>query len=879
MSEDPTRRDHAEQNPSAAGQHLRLIEAAGGVGALALDLRSNRLTFTPRAAMLFGIDPATADATLEAWERGIFADDVLKLRAAVESALRDGAFNVDVRVRHPDGSVHWIGAKGEILPDTGDGARRLAAICTDITDRKTLEARLLAVNEVLESRAVTVNEEARILEILNRTGVALAGELDLQRLVQTLTDACVEIAEAQFGAYIYNVTNEHFDPSAPMTFSGVTPEVFAGFPKPRDTALFDPTFRGSCPVRSNDILADPRYGEEPPDHGMPAGHPSIRSYLAVPVISRSGQVLGGLFLGHNEPGVFTERAERIITGIAAQAAIAIDNARLYQTSLQEVRARKQTEAALQALNQTLEERVTERTRELEASFARLRESERRFRMLVEAVTDYAIFMLDPRGDVMAWNPGAERIKGYTATEIIGSHFSRFYTQEDRERDIPAIALSIAGSVGKYEGEGWRVRKNGERFWASVVVEAIRDPSGALLGFAKVTRDLTERRAVEEQLRQSQKMEAIGQLTGGVAHDFNNLLTVISGNMEALQRRLSNPDEGHLDRFVNAALHASSRAAALTHQLLAFSRRQPLQPTVVSANTLISGMSDMVRRVLPENITIETVLAGGIWQTFADANQLENCLLNLAVNARDAMPDGGKLTIEAANAYLDDEYAMGAEIPPGQYVSISVSDTGVGMAPDVLAKAFDPFFTTKDVGQGTGLGLSQVYGFVKQSGGHVKIYSEVGAGTSIKLYLPRHLAPDQATGDPIAAITIPHGSGQTILVVEDEPDVRSFAVETLQELGYNVLHAEDGPRGLRILDAHSDIALLLTDVGLPGGLNGRQFADAAQRRHSGLKVLFMSGYARNAIVHHGRLDPGVQLIVKPFSFAGLAVKIRQVLDGS
>jgi PAS domain S-box-containing protein len=744
MSEDQNSRDHAGQVAVAAEAHLRLIEAAGGVGALELDLTSNRLTFTPRAAVLFDVDPSTTDASLEMWTRGIFGDDVLKLHAALEAAPHTRAFNVDVRVRHSDGSVHWIAAKGEILPDRGDGARRLAAICTDITDRKALEVRLLALNEMFESRAATVSEEARILEILNRTGIALAAELDLQRLLQTVTDACVEIAEAQFGAYIYNVTSEHFDASLPITVSGVTPEVIAGLPMPRNTAVFDPTFRGSAPVRSNDILADPRYGQNPPYDGIPNGHPAVRSYLAVPVISRSGEVLGSLFLGHAEPGVFTERAERIITGIAAQAAVAIDNAHLYQTSLQDVQARKRTEEALHSLNQTLEQRVTERTQALETSLSLLRESERRFRMLVEAVTDYAIYMLDPVGTVMAWNPGAERIKGYTAQEIIGQHFSRFYTPEDRERDLPSIAISIARSAGKYEGEGWRIRKNGEWFWASVVVEAIRDPGGALLGFAKITRDLTERRAAEEQLRQSQKMEAIGQLTGGVAHDFNNLLTVIFGNLEALQRRLSNQGDGQLDRFVNSALHAASRAGALTHQLLAFSRRQPLAPTVVSANTLISGMSEMVRRVLPENITIETVLAGGVWQTFADANQLENCLLNLAVNARDAMPDGGKLTIEAANVYLDEEYAVGAEVPPGQYVGIFISDTGVGMAPDVLSKAFDPFFTTKDVGQGTGLGLSQVYGFVKQSGGHVKIYSEVGAGTTIKLYLPRHTAPDLAT---------------------------------------------------------------------------------------------------------------------------------------
>ena len=433
-------------------------------------------------------------------------------------------------------------------------------------------------------------------------------------------------------------------------------------------------------------------------------------------------------------------------------------------------------------------RVRERTQELEASNARLRESERRFRLLVEGVTDYAIYMLDPEGKVVNWNPGAERLKGYTSAEILGQHFSRFYTEEDRRNGLPAQFIGQAIATGKYEGEGWRVRKDGSRFWASVVMHAIRDADGQLLGFAKVTRDLTERREAEEQLRQIQKMEAIGQLTGGIAHDFNNLLTVISGNLETLQRRLGDNADDRLQRSISSALQGASRAALLTHQLLAFSRRQTLEPKSVSVNTLIARTSELLHRTLPEAISIETVLAGGVWNTFVDANQLENCLLNLAVNARDAMPEGGRLTIEAANVYLDEEYSAGAEVPAGQYVGIFVSDTGVGMTPDVAGRAFDPFFTTKEVGRGTGLGLSQVYGFVKQSGGHVKIYSEVGAGTTIKIYLPRLLSAETADEARPAAPAVPRGNQETILIVEDEAAVRSFAVELARELDYQVLDA-------------------------------------------------------------------------------------------
>jgi PAS domain S-box-containing protein len=739
-----------------------------------------------------------------------------------------------------------------------------------------LEARLLALNETLEARVAELRDEARTLEILNRSGVSLAAQLDLERLVQTVTDAGVALTEAQFGAFFYNVLNEQGEAYMLYTLSGVAREAFAGFPMPRNTPVFEPTFRGLGIVRSDDITADPRYGKVGPHFGMPKGHLTVRSYLAVPVTSRSGDVLGGLFFGHGDPGVFTEKTERILSGIAAQAAIAIDNAHLYMTSQREVEARTRTEEALQRLNETLEQRVENRTRQLEASFAELRDSERRFRLIAEAVTDYAIFMLDPGGHIINWNPGAERIKGYAAEEIIGQHFSRFYTAEDVARGMPQTVLDVAAGTGKHEAEGWRLRKDGSRFWASAVVGAIRDSDGTLLGFAKVTRDLTERRGMEEQLRQAQKMEAVGQLTGGVAHDFNNLLTVISGNVETLLRRLPESQDD-LRRLATAALRGATRGGVLTHRLLAFARRQALEPTAQSVNTLIAGMSEMLRRTLGENIRVETVLSGGLWSIYVDAIQLESSILNLAINARDAMPDGGKLTIEAANVYLDESYAAVAEVPSGQYVGIFVSDTGMGMTPEVISKAFDPFFTTKEIGQGTGLGLSQVYGFVKQSGGHIKIYSELGEGTTIKLYLPRHYAGEEAV-DVRAAPASPRAREETILVVEDDPDVRGYTVETLLELGYRVLEAVDGPSALRQLDTNLEIDLLFTDVGLPGEMNGRELADEAARRRRGLKVLFTSGYARNAIVHHGRLDPGVELIVKPFNFASLASKLRRVLDG-
>ncbi len=393
--------------------------------------------------------------------------------------------------------------------------------------------------------------------------------------------------------------------------------------------------------------------------------------------------------------------------------------------------------------------------------------------------------------------------------------------------------------------------------------------------------IVQREKAEETLRQVQKMEAIGQITGGVAHDFNNLLQIILGNLSVAQNRLESgkATPENLRQYIERATHGGQRAATLTKQLLAFSRRQPLEPKPIDVNKLTSGMSQLLHRTLGESIQIETVLSGGAWRASADANQLENALLNLAVNARDAMPRGGKLTIETANAFLDESYAsLHDGMKPGPYVSIAVTDTGAGMTKEVMEKAFDPFFTTKDIGHGTGLGLSQVYGFIKQSGGHVAIYSEVGQGTTVKLYLPRiigELHEDESSEHAAHAHDGP--IHDLILVVEDDPDVRTFTVETLRYLGYRVIEAENGRAALRLLEVTSGVQLLFTDVGLPGGLNGRQLADEVHARWPHLKVLYTTGYARNAIVHNGMLDPGVELITKPFTAAELGRKMRSILS--
>ncbi|MBB4261440.1 MULTISPECIES: PAS domain-containing hybrid sensor histidine kinase/response regulator [unclassified Bradyrhizobium] len=444
--------------------------------------------------------------------------------------------------------------------------------------------------------------------------------------------------------------------------------------------------------------------------------------------------------------------------------------------------------------------------------------------------------------------------------------------------VEFIRISVFNAMDRrrYESELLKAKRTAEE-----ANEALHQLNTTLE--ARVSAEVDQRMKAEAALRQSQKMEAIGQLTGGVAHDFNNLLTVIIGSIDSMGRVLqglpASPETARLNRLRDMAAHGARRAATLTSRLLAFSRRQALDPKSVDPNQLIKGIAELLQRTIGENIAFEVVTGAGTWQAMADPAELENAIVNLAVNARDAMPNGGKLTIETGNAHLDDAYVEGLDEPvePGQYVIIAVSDTGHGMDKDTLAKVFEPFFTTKEVGRGTGLGLSQVYGFLRQSRGHVRIYSEVDHGTTVKLYLPR-ADTELATFQPGERDTGGYYRGsECILVVEDDEALRSFSCSALRELGYAVLEASDGRSALELLDANSHVELIFTDVVLPGGLNGRQLVDEAVKLRPSLKVLFTTGYTRNAIVHNGTLDPSVTLIGKPFTLDALAKKMRQVLE--
>jgi len=726
----------SEQRVQITQERLELALASGRIAVFQFDPLGDDARVLGPLVSLFGVSEQTGAGglPLSSFIDGIHPEDRARVKTLIQASIDTAQpYEAEFRVTGGDRPRRVI-ARGQL--QTGvDGRKRLVGAVIDISEEKEAEDAL--------------REQTRALQTLNAAGSAVASELELSNVVQTVTDAGVVLTKAEYGAFFYTVRDEGEERYMLYALSGAEKAAFEPFEMPRKTEIFAPTYSGEAIVRADDIFEHPSFGRNQPYAGMPEGHLDIRSYLAVPVKSRSGEVLGGLLFGHSKPGVFTPQSESALSGLAAQAAVAIDNARLFEAAQREIAQRRAAEAELQALNSGLEER---------------------------------------------------------------------------------IAL-----------------------------------------------ELDQRMKAEEALRQAQKMEAVGQLTGGVAHDFNNLLTVIIGGLDTVRRNA--PDgNARLMRALDMAAQGAHRAATLTARLLAFSRRQPLEPKPLDLNLVVRDSTELLHRTLGETIELEGVLAPRLWPVEVDQNQLESAILNLAVNARDAMPDGGKLTIETANTLLDEAYsAMDREVAPGQYAMISVSDSGEGMTAAVLERVFEPFYTTKEVGRGTGLGLSMVYGFVKQSGGHVTIYSEPGEGTTVKLYFPRFrgsLGPER----PLGCAGAPESMAEeTVLLVEDNEDVRSYSASILTELGYHVLEASDAEEGLAIARKPGRIDLLFTDVVLPGR-SGRVLADEVRAFRPKIKVLFTTGYSRNAIVHQGRLDPGVNLITKPFSFDQLARRLRDVLDG-
>ncbi|HEX8839288.1 MAG TPA: PAS domain S-box protein, partial [Sphingomicrobium sp.] len=497
----------------------------------------------------------------------------------------------------------------------------------------------------------------------------------------------------------------------------------------------------------------------------------------------------------------------------------------------------------------------------------LLEAERRFRILVQGVTDYAIYMLDSDGRVTNWNAGAERIKGYTPEEITGQHFSKFYTPEDLEIGVPSKALETARETGRYEAEGWRLRKDGSRFWASVVLDAIRDPDGKLLGFAKITRDMTEKREAQqrleesrEQLFRSQKMEALGQLTGGLAHDFNNLLTAILGACELGIRNLNDPEK--VKRLLEGVRGSAQRGAGLTKQLLAFARAQQLEIKQIDLRSFFAEVTTLMRPSLRSNIEVVTELSDQLWPVDADAGALELAILNLAFNARDAMKDGGKLRISARNVVLDGK----PEGLKGEHVALQVADNGPGMTPQVMDRVFEPFFTTKSFGEGTGLGLSQVFGFAKQIGGAVVVESEPGRGASFTIYLPASHGATAAESRANAGNTLGH-----VLIVEDDTLVAELAAGMLTEFGFECTITHSAKEALERLASGEKPKLIFSDIVMPGGISGVELAEKVRDRFPELPILLTTGYSEQIAASHG-----FPILQKPYEMDKLASAVGDIL---
>ena len=541
--------------------------------------------------------------------------------------------------------------------------------------------------------------------------------------------------------------------------------------------------------------------------------------------------------------------------------------------------------ALRGANDALNAEIQQRNRveavlkrdiaERRAAQKALAESERRFRLLVQGVTDYAIFMLDTDGRVTNWNAGAQRIHQYAADEIVGEHFSRFYTEEERQRGEPARALQVAAYEGKYRAEGWQVRRDESVFWASFVIEAIRDEMGRPIGYAKVTRDVTERRAAQlaleraqEQLAQSQKMEALGQLTGSIAHDFNNLLMITSGYAQVLRRRLT---DAKLVKAAEAVQAAAHRGESLTRQLLAFSRRQPITPVVVDLKERIESVHEMLVGSLRGNVELRSDIPGDVWPVEVDIAELELALVNVAVNARDAMPGGGTLMLSVRNVTLKKN--DGIDQCEGDFVALALADSGVGIAPDVLPKIFEPFFTTKPLGKGTGLGLSQVYGFSRQAGGTVVATSAVGSGTTVTIYLPRsHATLTRAEeAPPTQAFS---GEG-LVLIVEDSPEVAEVTASLLEQLGYRTTHAENAIEALNRLQRGERIDAVLSDIVMPGSMNGVALAREINTRYPNMPVLLASGYSDVVQANESQFI----ILRKPFQLPALAKAMRETIERS
>jgi len=921
---DITDRQQAARALRDRERDLARVQRIGGMGGWEADLAGGLAQRSREYVQLHGMPPGADQEIPEQWLARVHPDD----RATAENELAEtlassrAEYKAEYRmVRPSDSEVRWMRSVAEIERDSEGRAVKMIGADLDVTDRRSAEqaaiaseGRLLAITDALPVLISYVDKDwafrfankpyeiwfgRPLAEIIGRrleelmdaemfaarqpfVARALAGETvtyeaDFVRSGQPIHTEIVHVPHRDEHGRVVGMYSVVQDVTARRLTERVLAESEERFRSIANSApvpmwvtrlggrrdFINRAYQDFLAVSYDEAVNfDWRKALHPDDlarifREQQAGESSLRPF-ALEARYRRGDGLWRWLRSESQPRWGPSGEHIGFIGVA-----------------HDVTASKEAEQKLTEINQTLETRIAERTQQLTATEALIQtffnhSSECHAVMVEEGEGRFRYEEANP-ATLQLYGKSREQVVGKTIEEIFGA----------------AAAAELGAHLAACLSKGGPYRY--ERMLGNATIEAVATLAPGEPGTPRrlfvSAHDVTERRRLEQQLRQSQKMEAVGQLTGGVAHDFNNLLTLVLGGLEGIGRQMANLPEpalaARIERFRDMALQGAKRAAALTSRLLAFSRQQSLAPQSLDANELVVGLCELMRRTLGEAIVLETVLADGLWRTFADPNQLENALLNLALNARDAMPEGGKLTIETGNAFLDEAYvsSLNEPVEPGQYVMVAVADTGTGMDRLTRERAFDPFFTTKEIGKGTGLGLSQVYGFARQSAGHVKIDSEVGEGATVKIYLPRRTGDLAEQVENRAADVSRSIGSETILLVEDDEALRNYGMQILGELGYRVLEADSGAAALMVLDGDQQIDLLLTDIVMPGGVNGQQLADQAARRRPGLKVLFMTGYAPNAIVNHERLDAQARLIGKPFSFEELAAKVRESLNAS
>ena len=894
------------------------LSAAGAIGTWDWDIVADRVLADAIFAEQYSVDPAhaAAGAPIAEFVGGIHPDDRDRVAAQINASIASGdALTSEYRLMRRDGSVSWVLARGQCHYDENGTAIRFPGVSVDITERKATEAALVESRSYLNDLLTSSGEAFYAVDpegcttlcnqaFLQMTGFKSEADVLGRKLHDIIHHShpdgshydkldcpiyrCASIGEPA------HVHDENFFRLDGTSF----PVEYRAYPVVRDgvrhgaiCTFVDISERRAAEAELARSEAEFRtFSQAVPDHVWASAPDGILNWFNDRVYEYCGALPGEL--DGTRWADIVHPDDRASAG--ARWASSLTTGEVYQTEFRlrradgayrwhlgralpiregdtivrwigtntDIEEQKAASAALANLNATLEQRVA----------AQAAERDR----LWQTSQDLLV-VVDAEGTFTAANPAWTSVLGWLPSEVIGKNHLFFVHPDHQSASQAVLEVALDAPIAPFVNQCRH--KDGTARWISWIASSDQGMVYATGRNVTAEREAAaELAATQNALRQAQKMEAVGQLTGGIAHDFNNLLAGISGSLEVIERRLSQGRYDGLDRFIEGAQSSSRRAAALTQRLLAFSRRQTLDPKPTDINRLIAGMEDLIRRTVGPAIEVEVVGAGGLWLTKVDPPQLESALLNLSINARDAMPNGGRITIETANKWLDAREAKQREVPAGQYLSLCVTDTGSGMPPALIDKIFEPFFTTKPLGQGTGLGLSMIHGFVRQSGGQVRVYSEVGKGTTMCLYFPRYVGAIEQ--EPLAgdqALTS-DGAGETVLIIDDEATIRMLVVEVVEEAGYRALEAEDGPAGLRILQSDVPVDLLVTDVGLPGGLNGRQVADAARALRPDLKVLFITGFAENAAVGNGLLEPGMEVMTKPFVMDDLRAKVRDMIEG-